>query len=414
MWFNPADIVLNEPLITVDDLHGYILPHGGTEFTGGLISHTLRFRPAKMFTKILILYYPASETFDAENAYYHEYYIPWKSLLMAFGEKEYIGYNVKDRKKIPAFTAADTLIVVSADFTHFLPMNEALTLENKAAHKLMFRQVQEDLPEVDEMQTFRIFYDLIPAEWILQWIGRSRSSGAKAVGYLSFLVTGTPRQPHGDTPSAPQGTPSAPSPRNRRQLPDGLFVTAFSQTMTARECLGEWYDTKKWSPKSEQNLIEKVLRLGATTSRLTSGTELDVPLSHYTVTYLYKSSDTKFIRGWHGILHNAFFLPEVFLENTYENGAWIKPTDSEWLSNVRLAFDLKQTLQKLNTKANSMTSAGGMSSAGGLGKRKRTKRYKRKKRYIKRRSIKGGQRDYTLYTSKVMHYNILVDTYLDK
>ena len=44
---------------------------------------------------------------------------------------------------------------------------------------------------------------------------------------------------------------------------------------------------------------------------------------------IYKRAK-KFIRGWHGILSNAFYLPDVLLENTYDNGKWIKSTDIIW------------------------------------------------------------------------------------
>mgnify|MGYP001198951000 CR=1 FL=1 len=50
-----------------------------------------------------------------------------------------------------------------------------------------------------------------------------------------------------------------------------------------------------------------------------------IPITNYTITYLYKEKKSQnFIRGYHAILKNALFLPGVFLENTYENGKWIK------------------------------------------------------------------------------------------
>ena len=46
---------------------------------------------------------------------------------------------------------------------------------------------------------------------------------------------------------------------------------------------------------------------------------------------------------------SALYLPEVFLENTYENGNWITPKDKEWNHNGQL-FNMFETLQKLNNK----------------------------------------------------------------
>ena len=375
MWFDSKDIIQHN-IIKVEDLHGYVLPHAGTEYTGNIISHTLRFRPTKLFTKIIILYYPASATFDVEDNYFHEYYVPWKSLETIFGKNiSYEGYNVaKPAKKLPIISG-DTLVIVSADFSHFLPFSEAIELENNAAHSLMFKRVDKELEAVDDVKTFRTLYDIIPEEWLLQWIGRTRSKGISGVGYLSFLLREMPKQ--ADALNA-----------------NGMFVTAFSEQMTARECLGEWFNGRnKWTPAIEKNLIDKVLRLGSTTSRLTNGTELDIPLTNYTITYLYKTNSSKFIRGWHGILHNAFFLPEVFLENTYDNGVWIKSSDKEWPAvNNTTEFNLQETLRKLNLKA------------GMLGGTKKNKKNARKKNKTSRKS-KGGN-NYTLFNSKVAHYFI--------
>jgi hypothetical protein len=374
MWFDSKDII-HHNVIELDDLHGYVLPHAGTEFTGRIISHTLRFRPTKLFTKILILYYPASTTFDVEGKYFHEYYVPWKSLETIFGKNIiYEGFNVSNSTKKLPLISDDTLVIVSADFSHFLPLNEAIELENNAAHSLMFKHIDKDLEAVDDMKTFKLLYDIIPNEWLLQWIGRTRSNGIKGVGYLSFLLREIPQQV--DALNS-----------------NGMFVTAFSEKMTARECLGEWFNGRnKWTIDIEKKLIEKVLHLGRTTSRLTGGTELEIPLTNYTVTYLYKTKSSKFIRGWHGILHHAFFLPEVFLENTYENGVWIKPNDKEWPSINNFEFNLQETLRKLNIKADM------------LGGTKKTKKSIHKKNKTLRKN-KGGI-NYTLFNSKVAHYLI--------
>ena len=310
MWFSEEDIVLHDT-INVADLHGYVLPHAGTKYTGNIISHTLRFRPTRPIDTIIILYYPSGDTPDI-NGHFHEYYVPWKSLELVFGNITYIGYNIN--KPFQYDISPNTLVVVSADISHFLPFNDAIELENKAAHSIMFRQLQDN-SIVDDMKTFRVLYDLIP-DWMLQWVGRSRSPGKRGVGYLSFLIRETPTKPN-----------------------DGLFITSYTNDMTPHECLGEW----SWSPQIEQDLLQKVMRAGI--GRL-SGIS-DTP-QFYTITYLYKDNEP-FIRGWHGMKHNAFYLPEVFLENTFENGIWFG-NKVQW--NKPSKFDMRNTIRRLNKKAN--------------------------------------------------------------
>ena len=397
MWFNASDLE-QKKIIIVDDLNGYVLPHAGTPFTGGIISHTLRFRPAKPFKKVLIIYYPASEKPDVSidgKEYFHEYYVPWKAMETIFGNETitYEGYNAKGSAFSNPEGSAPTvsgIAVVSADFSHFFPdFHNALDQENKAAHALMFRRVHTNTygDVVDNLASFKVLYDLIPPDWLLQWIGRTRSSGTKAVGYLSFLLREN-------------------KVKVKYPSPDGMFVTVFSANMTARECLGEWFNTKRsWTSLIEQDLVKRVLAGGRTTSRLTGQTELDVPLTNYTITYLYRDRLNAFIRGWHGVWHQAFYLPEVFLENTFENGSWIKAADKEWPANMALVpFKLNETLKQLNLKAHGI---------GGGGFRKRTKKIKRikKKNKKKTRKIKGGSAhdksgSTIFYSSRVAHYTI--------
>jgi len=71
MWFNKADININS-IITINNLHGFVLPHAGTEYTGKILSHTLQFKPEKTFTQVLILYYPAMDLPNINDIYYHE------------------------------------------------------------------------------------------------------------------------------------------------------------------------------------------------------------------------------------------------------------------------------------------------------------------------------------------------------
>ena len=398
MWFNAKDIIMQDT-IDVPDLHGYVLPHAGTEFTGGIISHTLRFRPTKKINKIIILYYPASAKPDIDGTYYHEYYVPWKSLETVFGTKgsiHYEGYNCRDNKRGHLSLTSSDLIVVSADFSHFMPFNEAIELENKSAHALMFRRTNAYVNAVDDFASFRVLYDSIPTHWLLQWVGRTRSSGSKAVGYLSFLLREKPK-------------------RIESASADGIFVTAFSDNMTARECLGEWFDrTKQWSPVIEQRLIDKVVHLGKTTSRLTGSTELDVPVTNYTVTYLYKEKKKMaFIRGWHGLLYNAFYLPEVFLENTFENGHWIQqPADIEWPHiSTSTAFDLSETLSHLTIKAAGLSGGDARSTfkrrrSSRSSSRSTLKRKHRCKRNYKRSSKGGTKEEMLLFSSRVDHFTL--------
>ena len=84
---------------------------------------------------------------------------------------------------------------------------------------------------VDDMRSFEVLYELLDKMKMLQWIGRTRSSGEKGVGYLSFLIR------------------DKPNPQKIR--PDGLFVSAYDRDMRSRECLGEY----NWSPETEKALI---------------------------------------------------------------------------------------------------------------------------------------------------------------
>ena len=53
MWFDKDDINISRS-ITIEDIHGYVLPHAGTKHTGHILSHTLRFKPKKNFSKVII------------------------------------------------------------------------------------------------------------------------------------------------------------------------------------------------------------------------------------------------------------------------------------------------------------------------------------------------------------------------
>jgi len=187
------------------------------------------------------------------------------------------------------------------------------------------------LNNIDDAKTFKFLNKIKSNNIGLQWIGRTRSPGENGVGYLSFLL------------------------RKKNYISkknvDGIFVSVYSENMTAHECLGEWFsDNKKLTKDIINNLIKKVILLGFTESRLTSGMNKNAKLTHFIVTYLYKDKTLDFIRGWHGIKYNAFFLPNVFLENTFDNGTWIKYNDNKW-NNKYNNFNIDETLHKLNVKS---------------------------------------------------------------
>ena len=345
-WFNKTNLSKPSSFITINKLYGYVLPHAGTAHTGHIISNTLRFKPSHInkIKTIIIFYYPSQIKPNINNQYYHEYYVPWKSLQYVSkkwwknNNIKFIGINIKNNKYKKTIDFKTTLVVISADFSHFLPLQEAIKKENCAAHSLMLGQLQSDLScnqVIDYKGTFIEVNKLLPKTSIYQWVGRTRSTGEKGVGYLSFLIR-------------EQENPN-------KKLPDGIFITAYDNTMQARECLGNWYDknNKHWTSENETELKNKVIRLAGTTSRLTGGSNLDIPVTHYTITYLYidksNTKNKKFIRGWHGILYNAFYLPDVFLENTFNNGDWISNTDLIWKTGTHFSMD--ETLNKLVNKA---------------------------------------------------------------
>ena len=51
-WFSSKDIKI-KPVIYLNNLHGYVLPHAGTTYTGDILSHTLQFEPLKDFDTII-------------------------------------------------------------------------------------------------------------------------------------------------------------------------------------------------------------------------------------------------------------------------------------------------------------------------------------------------------------------------
>ena len=372
MWFNESDILKyfnSFSIIDLKDLNGYVLPHAGTEYTGQIIAHTMRFKPTKQFSKVYILFYPANSRDTEKTA--HEYEVPYKSCLTVF-EKiwkidtrniTFVPYNIVT-KSLPRLTVEEykkSLIIVSADFSHFLDLHTAYEVENCAANSILHNALGDTSSSprsppikcteiIDHRDTFKRLYSFLPAKThpVLQWVGRTRSPGAKGVGYLSFLLR--------DEHIVGNGSNGGDS-----KLPDGIFVTCYDANMTARECLGKWFDEgvggNKWTKKKEEELIIDVVMKGKNSSRLTGGrgSDINVPIKYCTITYLYRDTNTpveKFIRGWHGLLTRAFYLPDVFLENTFDNGKWIQSGDIIWPQDYN--FKLDDTLASLDRKAGAL------------------------------------------------------------
>lgn len=351
IWFKNKDIkILNQ--IELDDLHGYVLPHASTSVTGHIISHTFQFRPTQIIKRVIIIYYPASNEEDViinkTNKYYHEFYVPWMAFLSALNYWnispkgiEFVPYNVRKETGDTNVFQKDDFIIVSADFSHFIPFETAIKRENTAAHSLMYKNTSSEFMDVvDDALSFKYLFKNMNPLYTLHWIGRERSFGEDddAVGYLSFLI----QEQH--------------YPKNTNVV-DGIFVTCYDSNLVARECLGEFYtnNNNKYSTKTEKQLKDKVIRLGKETSRLTGGLNKQYPILYYTVSYLYRDKGNKFIgnkfiRGFHTIKSDATYLSDVFLENTFNNGKWIDfETDNSWPK--EFIFDLTETIDHLSRKA---------------------------------------------------------------
>ena len=353
MWFDSNDLIYKKPII-LDDLHGYVLPHAGTKYTKNIVNHTLQFKPAKTFKYIKIIYYPSNNNPNVNGKWFHEYYVVWKILehyvkkFWKLNNIKFIPINLKTgikklsrtRKKRQTktrkavnneMTYKNTLTVVSADFSHFLEFQEAIEKENCAAKSILHKNFSPKCTSViDDEISFKYLYNNIPNNWVLQWIGRTRSPGLKGVGYLSFLIRNEPNP--------------------LKDKPDGLFVTVYDIDMRAHECLGLWFNDNVWNKKRENNFVKEVIEKGSL-SRLTSGVLNNKKMTNYTITYLYESKISTFKRGWHGVLSSAFYLPDVFLENTFENGVWIKNFHTTWPNFGN--FNFKETDSKLIEKSGS-------------------------------------------------------------
>ena len=336
---------------------------------------------------------------DTASACHHELYVPFRTILHYFRQWNvntsgitFIPVNIRrdfiarrgggggtrtfrqTKSRIPqrsvkyraTFARNRDFFIISADFSHHKPFQYAIPAENKAAHAIVTGSLNSRngsitsshdasyLNEIDDARTFRAFMRRHP-NLSFQWIGRTRSPGESAVGYLSFLIRPAFQPSKSETPI------------------DGIFVTCYDAGMNARECLGEWFSggvrSAGWSREFEDEFIHKVKSKALTESRLTGGKGTNIPITRCVITYLYKDRDRNlstnhsFIRGWHSIQTDAIYLPDVLLEHAKEDGSWITPRDTEW--NIAIAtndsnnsnnnsnnrFQLTETLQKLDEKA---------------------------------------------------------------
>lgn len=301
MWFSKKDIKKHKS-IKLKDLKGYVLPHAGTTHTGDIISHTLRFKPTKKINKIIIIYCPSQNKPNVGD-YYHEYYVPMMCLKMFFKDAEIIGINILEEK--PKINL-DDFIVVSADFSHFLDMKNALYLENKASHSLMFRDLSDTNYNkvIDDKRSFEYLYSNIPLNYNLQWVGRTRSEGEKGVGYLSYLIRDTTKY---------------------KKNPSMIIYNFYDQNMNL---IDTKHSKKKLNIKRSSNIEEKNFK-------------------YVLVQNLHRDKRKEFIRGWNTLkIGKRYVTPEIFLEKTYENGSWIRPSDKEWSKTKK--FKLTETLKKMN------------------------------------------------------------------
>ena len=124
MWFHNNDLLFHTTIVD-KSIRGYVLPHAATKYTGKIISHTLRFKPKFKFTQVCILYYPSSNTPNISGKHYHEYYVPMKCVKHFLDERwnlnrkiSFVGINLRETQ-LPTIDVSNTLIIVSADFSHF-------------------------------------------------------------------------------------------------------------------------------------------------------------------------------------------------------------------------------------------------------------------------------------------------------
>lgn len=336
-WFNDNDIT-NNNIKEVNGLLGYVLPHAGTAHTGNILSHTLRFINPTWLTKevlnIFIAYYPSSRQPNIQEQYYHELFVVKEALNTYWNRRNInlniISWNVRD-EYIPTFSNID-MYVISADFSHYLQLQSALKYENHAAKAIELNLLNDkSMSIVDDKITFQEMSKINP-DIIYNWIGRSRSKGIKGVGYLSFLLLDKKEIMN--------------SISNLNNF-SGFFVTGYDDELYSRECLGSFNNI---TVDSIKDMIKDVKTKGETYSRLIPS-RAGIEVTHFTITFLKRTQDTEFIRGYHGIKKGSYYLRTVMLENTYENGKWIRRDDLDWINlDNKTSYDMTETINQLINK----------------------------------------------------------------
>jgi hypothetical protein len=86
-----------------------------------------------------------------------------------YGNKNFVGINLLKNVDSAYLTNLDNcLLIVSADYSHFLPMQEAIKLENCAAHALMHKYFPSHLKcidVIDDVKSFKLMYDYLPKDY---------------------------------------------------------------------------------------------------------------------------------------------------------------------------------------------------------------------------------------------------------
>ena len=349
-WFSPRDLPLHpRRRTTVDGMRGISLPHAGTRHCGHVLAHALRFVPPAMPTRIVVVYQPVSPTpnvlkehtrnahrgfpLPAEHAY-HEALVPVYAMCTLWPEVRGASWafvNVNAREPPPPHDEADTeegaFVVVSCDWSHHLPMNEAMPLEDRAVVALQHGKLDSAAARaaMDSVGAFKVAQQIRPnpGPFVWQWVGRSRSGGERGVGYLAFLLRRT------DVEGASK-----------------YFVSAYDEEFRLRECLGTSGTSGKNPTQAElRDLMRRVARSG---SRARPRLNRDLGpgrVPYLTVTAMYDDEpapgagaavvENEFIRGWHSVSAcGATYVASVFLKHVFEGGGWIHADATKWHSSA--------------------------------------------------------------------------------
>ena len=338
------------PTIEIEGLAGYVLPHAGTKHSGELMSNILRFQnPAWTSSKVdplnvRIIYSRSISSEDPLNCnetstqgIIHEFCVPKQSLVYLLPN-----FNINVNT---SFSDPD-ILVLSADFSHYEPFQIALKKESKAATAILFDKY--DHPVMDVVDTKEVFKEAYNKwiskknkEYVWNWVGRSRSKGTHAVGYLGFLLL----------------------PRTPPKSVHGFFITAYDSNFNHLECLGKFYDSKPVSSRPGTSVQDDVAELKTKVQLLAPKSRLHPDLkgsvaSYMSCTYLTREPrHTVFIPGFHGIRTEAFYLSNVILEHYHASGTKILPTDTEYIRGLPSDFDLHEVSENLALKAHSTNSS---------------------------------------------------------